>query len=198
MSAHYLAAAANQMFVVLSRHHPPEKKDLSEAANIGCNALKALIGDQEFKSSVERLTQLQRDNEREYHRVLDDLEHFEDFLKNERRLLLAYGLNEELVNRLLDAAEGQIRAIRVHRIGLEQLRAAITQVHHEACGVSETIQDELAQRRRTQKVLYVLGAAVVILANAAPMASGFLTWVGVAVSGGVGSYLINLLSSDTG
>lgn len=197
MSLHYLAAAANEMIRVMWRHRPPEKQDLSDAANIGCNALEDLIDDPEFVSSVERLAQFQRENEREYHRILDDLEHFKDFLRAEKRLLLKYGLNEELVNRLLDAAEGQISAIREHRINLEQLHDAITRIRREACGASETIQDELAQRRRTQIILYTLGAAVVIAANAAPIASGFLLPIGVAISGGVGSFLINQLPSDT-
>lgn len=201
----YLVAAANQIFILLNRSPIPTQNELSEAANLGCNALQRLSNDEIFFRDVATLGSRLASNLRAFRRITgvdnNSLSHFLTFWEGEKSLLIRAGFSEEVIELISTAIEETINGVRRGRLSVDELRILINRVRDLACRQAQRLHEQTQEseevreesRRQLQRILYALiGAAVVALDASTLAPSVGLTTAGTAVSGAFGAALMGV------
>ena len=203
MNTEYLVTAANEMFRLIVLNGEPSPEDILKAAHIGCETLNILLNDEDFFREAEELgrRKVGRQEREEFDYLTGDLAYFiNHFLKIERDILLAGGIDEELVNQLLENAKDSLQAIRNWDGDAEMLRWLITRLREEICHAEEALDEEQSRnewrdrwRRRLKRATLAIGGAAIVGLDASALAATYgLSAPGTAVSAALGGALIGV------
>lgn len=203
----YLVIATNKMYDLLFSGSP-ENDDFASAASVGCTTLRLLADDQEFKSYVTALSESLRLERNNFYLITHQekpkkpLAHFLDFLKLERNILIASGINPLLVDEIVKQARLLIQDVRNWQGDVDALFIMIAEIRDNACTLSDSLKKKKDEdthkdetRKHLQNIMYaVSGAAVIALNFANPLLS--LSHAGTTVSAAVGGALIHQAASS--
>jgi len=178
---------------------PARAACLLRAANIACNTLRQLQESRSFEDTLARI----KNDSLTYSNVLplffssDDPDEFDYFLSMERRILVAGGMNEEWIDKVIFG----FRDVLLSRPGtladVTRVRSEITRLREQACqGVSVLLNQKLAiehvDKRPVRRWALGIGGTCAMGLNYSPLASlNGATALFSHVSGIVAALLIN-------
>lgn len=177
----YLIEHVNQMHDLMIEadvHPEDENTNLVEAAVIGCETLKRLIGDKSFLRTVEQMSTARLDERghtgREFLHIVDNMNNFEEFLKIEHKLLLESGLFPDIAATLISLSRNALDDVRDRAKPASEVIDAARTLTDQAC---ETAHDLVEKAQRTNKwdtlkdrlkrIMMGIGGAAVIGVDAA-------------------------------
>jgi hypothetical protein len=203
---HYLVVTANEVFVLLHRSPIPKPKELTESANLCCNALRQLSNDELFFRDVATLSESQKSNLFAFRQITgadtNSLSHFQYFWRLEKTLLISAGMDEHLVGQISSVVEEIIQSVRKKEVNVGDLRVLIAQIRNLTCNIANTLnkhlqelQEEEERRERAKwigrNLYFIVGAAIVAIDASSLASTVGLTSAGTAVSGAVGTWLMS-------
>ncbi len=206
MAADYLVASANEMYLSLTKQAEPTLNDLANASSRGCQALRTLADDPEFKEQVEVLADWRRTNSTEFDfmtgrhltNAAEALEHLSYFLKIEKDLLIANGMRPDLVETLIGRAMQSIKTVQDFGQNIDALFVTIDSSRYVACDLADRLNQQRSQhenKANTKNLLLRItngiGGSAIIAINV--VAAAVLTPVGSAVSGAIGAALVGTM-----
>jgi len=201
----YLVAASNEMHrAYLARH--TAAANLARAANLGCDTFRELAQDQAFFSDISMLAEMRKRNAAEVEAIvrvntlavpnLEVLDAFTNFLNAEKRVLIASGMDTDLVEMLIGQANQLIDQVRAEQIDPELMRAKVGQLRRIACKVADSLRrqqkHELIWGDIWKLTIAAGGCAIVGLNATSVVATIGLSTAGAAVSGAIGSALVGV------
>jgi hypothetical protein len=204
----YLIEAANVMKLRLNQAeaHPEQAEDnLGEASVIGCDTLRRLSEDENFRQTLERMVETRTRIGQDFRIVTDDLAHFEFFLGVERDLLVRGGLSEELADELIQECRNVLENVKRRQAAPREILDSVYSIRDRTCELSaslvqrrrEAIEREREARERAQttrmlrRAVMVIGGAAIVGINVSALAATLgVSAVGSAVSQALGSGII--------
>ena len=189
---------------------------LMEAAVIGCNALKDLVKNVDFRTTLEDVDRLRKENTPEFRKTLEDLEAFDDFLSVELKVLIRGGFPEFLANQIVGWCRDVRREVLRRARTPSEIISDAERLRDHACKMSQELQGRVQEEREKKKTADALkktakgiaGFALIGLNAAAGIAAGVTTAVptagtsmllagaGVATSAALGAGIANNATSQ--
>lgn len=176
-SFYYLENNLNSVVMILRKPNLT-KEDLIHAAAIVCYTFDQLIKDDQFVGIVNQFFDNDAELSDEYQTAL---RMFDDFLEEERDILLRGGLSPEVVEFIIGKLDNLQEQIQSKRLTTETIISDLSKLHVQVCAFADQLTAELEQeeaeeqrlstlrknRRKIRKYVGGLGGAAVIVLDAA-------------------------------
>jgi hypothetical protein len=147
-----LIAATNEVLGL----RDPGPTDLWKVCVLGCRTLKMLGDDREFFEDLLAAAADDPQREAKIDRVTGNLQHFNDFLQIEKRLLVENGVHPSAANALIEESRRLREQIRGNRLDPRDLRIGINKLQNEVCEAEEQLQRAIDAERRKETIRALL------------------------------------------
>ena len=162
-------------------------------------ALRFLLADPSFRSSVDYLHALTQEHRAEIDRVLTDRDRFTDLLEREKNLMGEAGADQEFIDSIADVAMALQEQKLLSPIEPNQIYRSLKELRDQVASIQYQLQEQRelqtprhrGWRRKIQHTLIGIGGAAMVGLNASALAMTIgLAGPLAAVSGAVGGGLI--------
>jgi hypothetical protein len=155
-----------------------------------CRTLSRLDEDPEFIRTLTSAKSSFREHSDKAKEIAQDVRKYSIFLSREMRLLEKLGVKPDVVDALRFEAEELRQVLNDEQFDLERIQSTLRTLKQTICREADV--HEGGHEEWGRRGFYFVGGAMILFADAAPIALGDLGAGGVALSGVVGSAMIGV------
>ena len=194
MSDHYLVHGANALkgaIRYVESSGPPtaaryDPRSVAVFLNSACSTLRMLREDRETLDLLSRTTGEAAETVR-----TESREFIAEFVKADRALLVAAGMDRKVASYLFKDAERSLRVLSSEpSIEDANWRHRVSELCEEVCGEAKSMNDALSREKLLRRSLNVIGGGAIVVTNVA--ADSFLGGIASALSQAYGGYIAGM------
>ncbi len=174
---------------------PDPNKNPIEVAKLSCEMLATVRGNEQFHRGLKDLARGREKDKKEFLEILHNVEKLEDFLEQEMKLLIKYGVSN--AEKYIEEGREALKRVKLgEKYASGPVMASIDDLRKEACKLSNRLEAEKQEQRKQTLKKIVVGVGGVVVATINVQAAQELGPTTATLSGHMGAAIIGAAAGE--